>query len=360
MNDQAAGVGAATYAKFAAPYGSVNPGQHSNLMHYPYHGKLPEVENLVKQHGYKIHYAGGKFGKPDLANKNYNTGHLMIYDPTPASGGDFGHHEYTNAWRQTHELAHALTYPEVNKIYGEGRRIDKLGTHRSLNEAMRAVHWEHLAAHKQRELNKQLGIQVPDDVFNKEYNTVMHDAIHRAVTGQFTEPSQEGFVPHGHAVPLSTAMDILREEAGKLGLQHPHATLRKGWPRNEQENQENMAAPVVMQDSLIEHGANLNAVNPREKIAISTEGIGQDPRVDTSKYPINHYWNRRYGVGRAEQAGRNNEIAALNAGTTSVSYVNEPNEFKHSDNTDRFWNQITNEAGLDPVQRSPILKRKKT
>lgn len=142
VNDQAAGVGVATYHKFATPYGHMTPGKPSNLLHYRYENKLPDIENLVKQHGYKTYYAGGKYGKPDLATKNYNTGHLMVYDPTPSSGANFGEETYTKGWRQIHELSHALTYPELNKVYGEGRRIGKLGTHRTLNEAARAVHWE--------------------------------------------------------------------------------------------------------------------------------------------------------------------------------------------------------------------------
>jgi hypothetical protein len=55
-------------------------------------------------------------------------------------------------------------------------------------------------------------------VFNREYNTVMHDAAHRAVTGKFTEPSEEGFVPHSHAVPLETSLGLVREAARNLGL----------------------------------------------------------------------------------------------------------------------------------------------
>lgn len=226
-NDQAAGVGVSTYAQFAAPYGQVISGTPSNLFHYDYTDKLPAVQDLVKKHGFNVYYAGGKYGKPDLANKNYNTGHLMIYDPTPASGGDFGNENYTNAWRQIHELAHALTYPELNNVYGEGRRIGRLGHHRTLNEAMRAVHWEHLAAHKQRELSRKIGVHIPDDVFNKEYNTVMHDAVHRAVTGKFTEPSQEGFAPHAHKVPLEVALDAVRDHGKKLGLQGQHDLVRK-------------------------------------------------------------------------------------------------------------------------------------
>jgi len=262
LEDQNAPVGVSTYAKFAAPYGSVNPSAPSDLTHYPYHGKLPEIENLVKQHGYKTYYAGGKYGKPDLVNKNYNTGHLMIYDPTPGSGGDFKHEEYTKGWRQIHELAHALTYPELNKIYGEGRRMGKLGIHRNLNEAMRAVHWEWLAAHKQRELGEQLGIHIPDNVFHKELNTVMHDAVHRAVTGKFTEPSGEGFTPHEHKVPLSHAMDVLRDEAQNMGLQHRHQTLKPAAIAKHEKREELLAKAFPLEK---------RSKNVREHLAYTTE-----------------------------------------------------------------------------------------
>ncbi len=230
-NDQAAGVGVKTYAKFALPFGELKPGTKTNLLHYPYGGRLPDIENLVKQHGFQVYYAGGKYGKPDLANRNYNTGHLQVYDPTPESGGDFGEEEYTKGWRQIHELSHALVYPELNKIYGEGRRIGKLGYHRTLNEALRAVHWEWLTVHKQRELSRKLGIEIPDDIFNKELNTTMHDAAHRAVTGQFTEPSSEGFQPFSHKVPLETSLGMIREAANQLGLKDEHSTLPKATPK---------------------------------------------------------------------------------------------------------------------------------
>lgn len=229
-NEQAAGVGVSTYRQFALPFGNVTPGANSDLLHYKYQGKLPDIEKLVHDHGYKTYYAGGKYGKPDLANKNYNTGHLMVYDPSPASGGDFGQEEYTRGWRQIHELAHAITLPAVNKIYGEGRRMGKLGTHRTMNEALRAVHWEWLAAHKQRELSEQVGVHVPDETFHKELNTVMHDAAHRAVSGKFTEPSGEGFQPHSHKVPLSTALQMVHDSAHKMGLTGMHQTLGKAEP----------------------------------------------------------------------------------------------------------------------------------
>jgi hypothetical protein len=230
-NDQSAKAGVKTYAQYALPFGHIDHDAKarggSNLFHYDYNGKNDAVNKLVADHGFSTYYAGGKYGKPDLANRNYNTKHLMVYDPSPDAGSSFGDQTYTDSWRKTHELAHALAYPELNNIYGEGRRIGKLGAHRTLNEALRAVHWEWLAAHKQRELNKQIGIHVPDEVFNRELNTVMHDAAHRAVTGKFTEPSEEGFVPHSHAVPLETSLGLVREAARNLGLTGMHDLVKK-------------------------------------------------------------------------------------------------------------------------------------
>lgn len=217
-NEQAAGAGAPTYAHFAAPFGSVNPREPSNLRHYRYEGQLANVQRQVKDHGFQTYLAGGQHGKPDLANRNYNTKHLMVYDPTPASGGDFGDEQYTHAWRAQHELAHALTYPAINAKYGEGRRIGKLGVHRTANEARRAVEWEWLAGHRQRQLAEQMGVHLSDDDFAREMNTIMHDAAHRAVTGKFTEPGAEGFRPHSHLVPLETALGLVNEHAQRLNL----------------------------------------------------------------------------------------------------------------------------------------------
>lgn len=226
-NEQAAGAGVSTYAKFAQPYGNVNKSMSTSLKHYPMEGTSAAVNHLVAHHGYQVHYAGGRHGKADLANKNYNTGHLMIWDPSAGSGGDFGHADYTDNWRKIHELAHALTYNQLNAKYGEGRRMGGLGKQRTTREAKRAVEWEWLAAHKQRDLAKQIGINISDDDFHRELNTVMHDAVHRAVTGKFTEPSDEGFVPHPHKVPLETALGMIDEEAGNMGLQHPHDLLNR-------------------------------------------------------------------------------------------------------------------------------------
>lgn len=217
-NTEAAGKGVKTFKEITAPFGTVGNGP-TDLNNYDFRGKNADVNKLVADHGYQTYYAGGKYGRPDLANKNYNTKHLMIYDPTPESGGN-SHEtfEAADSWRKVHELAHALVYPELNKIYGEGRRIGALGKHRNLREALRAVHWEWLAVHKQRELAQKLGVNLTDEQFNKELNTVMGDACHRAITGKFTEPGEEGFVPHSHKVPLETALNMVKDHAQKIGL----------------------------------------------------------------------------------------------------------------------------------------------
>lgn len=245
-NAEFAGVGASTYAKYAAPFGQIHgPHKPTNLMLYPLHGKLPEIDRMVNDHGYQVYYAGGKYGRPDLATRNYNTKHLMVYDPSPDSGASFGQEDYTKAWRHSHELAHALAYPQLNEMYGEGRRIGKMGVHRSLREAQRAVHWEWLAAHKQRELLSNVGVNIPDDVFHRELNTVMHDAVHRAVTGKFTEPSSEGFEPHSHKVPLEVSLGLLREAARNLGLRGDNDLLTKSEGRTTVAVDKNYTMPEV-------------------------------------------------------------------------------------------------------------------
>lgn len=226
QNEQFAAAGTSKhYGRFAAPFGSIDKSSPSVLKFYPLEGKHQAADAQVAHHGYQTYYAGGKHGKPDLINKNYNTKHLMIYDPE--SEGNFGEASYTDAWRKTHELAHALTYDQLNQKYGEGRRMGALGKHRTLREAKRAVEWEWMAAHKQRELAGQLGVHISDDDFHRELNTVMHDAVHRAVTGKFSDPQEEGFRPHPHKVPLETSMQLLDEAGAQLGLKHEHDLLQK-------------------------------------------------------------------------------------------------------------------------------------
>lgn len=262
--------GISTYAKYAAPYGHIDKtAGHANLTHYPLQGHGEAVNQLLANHGHSPYYVGGPHGRPDYANKNYSTKHLAIHHPLkdrvdPASA------EYTDSWRKTHELAHALTYPEINRLYGEGRRQGILGEHRTLRESLRAVHWEWLAAHKQRELHAQMGINISDADFHKELNTVMHDAVHRAVTGKYKEPADEGFRPFDHKVPLETALNTVREAAHNLGLQGPHDTLHKSEGTNMADDKElsveevRIALANSLKKKVEEHAEELRKLRARE------------------------------------------------------------------------------------------------
>lgn len=207
------------YQQLAQSYGQLVPGQKTDLKHYDYRQHEPAIDKLIGDAGYQTYFAGGQYGKPDLANRNYTTKHLMVYDPTPGEGGDFDDETATRSWRKLHEFSHATTHGQVNDKYGEGRRIGKLGYHRTLREAKRAIEWEWLAAHKQREYSEQIGHPIDDATFAKELNTILHDAVHRAVTGKFTNPDEEGFVPSDKVVPLEHSIAQLEAYAyDKLGL----------------------------------------------------------------------------------------------------------------------------------------------
>ena len=223
INQQNAAAGVSTFASTTAPWGTSQLGRKPNLWHYDFRPFAQQIEDTAKNHGYQFKYMGpGNI--PDLKKDNYNHRTLHIWNPKVA-GGDFGEERYTDTWRKAHELAHAMTYAELNDKYGEGRRIGKLGVHRSPHEAKRALEWEYLAAHKQRELGESMGHHISDEDFHRELNTVMADAVHRAVHGTFTEPSAEGFQPHAHKVPLETAHKVIDEHAARMGLQ-PHETLK--------------------------------------------------------------------------------------------------------------------------------------
>lgn len=214
------------YRDIAKDYGDLEKGRKTNLKFYDYRPHEQKIDDLIKHHGYQTYYAGGKYGKPDLANKNYNTGHLMVYDPTPGAGAFDADEAYTRSWRKIHELSHGLSYGDLNAKYGEGRRIGKLGVHRSLREAKRAVEWEWATVHKQRELSEQIGHPIDEKTFAKEINSVMHDAVHRAITGKFTNPDEEGFEPSDKVVPLEVSLKKLEAAAKKLGLKGEEDTLK--------------------------------------------------------------------------------------------------------------------------------------
>lgn len=221
------------YTSLAQSYGAL--GKPTSLVHYDYRPYEEKIDDLIRSKGYETYYAGGKYGRPDLANRNYSTGHLMVYDPTPGQGGDFDDEALTRSWRKLHELSHAETYATLNDKYGEGRRLGRLGYQRTLREAKRAVEWEALAVLKQRELSEAVGHPIDDETFAREWNTVLHDAVHRAITGKFTNPEEEGFEPASKPVPLEVAFRQLEEHAHGLGLKGEDDLLKR----------RRTAAPVV-------------------------------------------------------------------------------------------------------------------
>lgn len=228
-NDQAVQRGDSAgsyYRKLAPGYGELREDRPSSLSFYDYKPHEPSIDEMVAREGYEVYIAGGAYGRPDLERRNYTTGHLMVYDPTPGQGGDFDDEVATRTWRKVHELAHAQTLRDINAKYGEGRRMGKLGWHRTLREAKRAVEWEWLTAHRQRDLSRQLGAEISDEDFAREVNIVMHDAVHRAVTGKFTNPDEEGFHPSSALVPLEHSLQQLEDYAyDVLGLAHEDALL---------------------------------------------------------------------------------------------------------------------------------------
>lgn len=275
-NDQAAGKGISTYRPIAEHFGSVLSGHKTNLKFYPgLERHEGQIDKMIGEHGFQTYFAGGKHGKPDLKDKNYNTGHLMVWNPAPGSGGDFQDESHTRSWRKIHELAHALTYPEVNQLYGEGRRLGKLGV-RTPRESKRAVHWEWLAAHKQRELSEKMGVKISDEDFHRELNTIMHDAVHRAVTGQFAEPSDEGFVPSKEKIPLEHSMKLIDEHSQKAGLHHEEATFRStGVPRNVSEGYQTVTKSDGLSGELLQGGKIKKFYLWREQDESGVSGTGR-------------------------------------------------------------------------------------
>jgi len=223
-NEHAAEIGGKKYTDVANKYGSVSSNKKTNLKFYSdIHQSEGAIDKLIKDRGYEASFVGGKHGKPDFKNKNYDTGHVTVWDPTPQSNEDVNDEEHSRSWRKMHELSHALTHKDVNGIYGEGKRVGKMGI-RTPHEAKRSVHWEWLTAHKQRELSAQLGHKISEEDFNKELNTTMHDAVHRSLHGKFVDASNEGFQPSNEKIDLEHSLKMVDDHAKSVGLTHPHAT----------------------------------------------------------------------------------------------------------------------------------------
>lgn len=142
----------------------------------------------------------------------------MVYDPSDQKGRIAISHEYALSYSILHELGHALTLENLNTIYGDGHRLGSLGKHRTLREAVRALHWEILAVEKQRQLTEEMGVFIDDRTYEMERNTVLSEATMRAVTGRFTEPNNEGFYPHDRHVNDNDVLAPVFSAANEMGI----------------------------------------------------------------------------------------------------------------------------------------------
>ena len=177
----------------------------------------PQVDELLAHYGYKPYYFGGQYGNySDLGKRNYTTGHLAIFDPH-TEAASFGDAQFTDNWRKLHELGHAQGLEDLNHKWGEGRRLGKVGV-RTPREMLRAVDWETMALMNQRKLMDEVGLPMTPQEYNRDWNTTVGDAGFRAVTGQFTSPTEEGFVPHDERISPSYAMNAVTRRAEELGL----------------------------------------------------------------------------------------------------------------------------------------------
>tara|TARA_Y100001937_G_scaffold43582_1_gene61522 strand:- start:24921 stop:27737 length:2817 start_codon:yes stop_codon:yes gene_type:complete len=176
-----------------------------------------QVDELLAHYGYEPYYFGGQYGNySDLKNRNYTTGHLAIFDPH-TEAASFGDAQFTDNWRKLHELGHAQGLEDLNHKWGEGRRLGKVGI-RTPREMLRAVDWETMALMNQRKLMDEIGLPMTPQEYNRDWNTTVGDAGFRAITGQFTSPTEEGFVPYDERISPSYAMDAITRRAEELDI----------------------------------------------------------------------------------------------------------------------------------------------
>jgi len=176
------------------PFGAAMGAGAATPSAYDLRTKLPEIHKLVQSYGFKSFLHGGRYGSR-APEHDFQSGLLPVHDPGETDPQQFN---TENAKQTLIQLARALTKPEIDKLYGPAPSPES------------DVHWEDLASRKQRELAGALGMHISDDVFNREHNCAMANAVHVAVASTLPNMEQIGFVPHSHEVPLSIALDLVR------------------------------------------------------------------------------------------------------------------------------------------------------
>jgi len=164
---------------------------------------------------------------PRLDEDNYKAGIVWIYDPR-VYAASFKDTKYTEAWRIIHELGHCIVEPFLHARYGESYREGQLGKQRkqlwgkaplapaSIRHGQRAIEWESLAFRAQRMLSERLEVSISDLDYQKEYNGNMADAVFRVITGEFGEPGNFGFIPHGIEIDLLSILSAMRDAAEQI------------------------------------------------------------------------------------------------------------------------------------------------
>lgn len=204
-----------------------------------------QATDLAKKLGFEVKYfafhkdeaAGVEFTSPKLKTQNYKNGYVWVYDPR-VSDGTFKETEYVRQWRITHELGHALTENIMQKRYGDSRREGRLGQPLevtrgdpakkqakvtieplTLKQAQRTIEWEDVAFRVQRMLLEELGVKTSPAEFANEYNINMADALHRVLTGKFTDPGKDGFVPRGTLPKMQSILKILENTENLMAIE---------------------------------------------------------------------------------------------------------------------------------------------
>ena len=237
-------------------FGSVDPGNDTTveLKIYDLKKLLDRpwlIDRLLDKYGYRVKYfsfeenpdKGVAWRPPDLKRDGYKNGTLWLYNPKN-DAGSFVDPPYTNAWRVVHELGHALAEKFVEEKYGPSQREGRLGqlgkSYRGApgkqveidvrgltpKEAQRAVEWEDLAFRFQRELFKEMGIEISDKSFAREYNVNIADAVYRASTGEFGDPGKLGFVPSNAIPDLRVTLAMLDNAEGDIAAWYGRPRLK--------------------------------------------------------------------------------------------------------------------------------------
>jgi hypothetical protein len=198
-------------------------------------GSLEETDKALaawlQKIGWNYKIFGNKYGPPNFKEFSYPNRYAWIFDPAPGPGS-FKDEPYTKLWRVTHEVAHGLTDPRLTERFGgQGKRQGALGVETEFNgkkvpplslaDALRAIEWEHETFARQRRILKDdFGIEISDEEFYKENALNMADAVHRVLTGEFSDPDQLGILPRGvhPTAVLRSANKALRDAAKEMNL----------------------------------------------------------------------------------------------------------------------------------------------